>query len=402
MKTKGFSQKESGVALVMAMMIVALVAVVAVEISWRFELSISRSGNRWHGMQAKAYLEGAEHLAMMILMEDTETRENSSSDHLGEPWAQETEPFPTDHGWVAGKIEDAHGRFNLNAMVPDPDKCPDGKDRTRSGFCSPAETECGKYTVAQRLFVRLLQTIDLADTQAGETVNNEEGEGRATTADSADEEPVFLELNEAEAIAEAVIDWLDEDSEISGFGGAESDYYEQLVPPTSIANGPMVSVSELQVLQGMRPEIYNKLIDFVVALPKEELNRINLNTASVNVLQTLTPVQNCDLRPLNLEDAQAISDFIRENEFEKMDDLVDSPDLPSIWQSGAGGDGAALAIDQEMIDIGQSTYFLFFSETAVGEDHIRRGSSLIKRVTDQSSNESGTQIEVVRRTDANF
>ncbi len=391
----------------MAMMIVAIVAVVAVEISWRFELSISRSGNRWHGMQAKAYLEGAEHLAMMILKEDTETRENSASDHLGEPWAQDAEPFPTDHGWVSGKIIDAHGRFNLNSMVPDPNTCPNGQPRSNAGLCEPAKTECEKYSSAQQLFVRLLQTIDLSEQPVGSTDNTgrEEGEGAAVSVVD-DVEPIFLELNEAEAIAEAVIDWMDQDSEITGFGGAESDYYEQLNPPVSIANGPLVSVTELQVIKGMRPEIYNKLTDlrngYVVALPQEEVNRININTAPVNVLQTLTPVQNCELRPLNLEDGEALSTFMRDNEFEKLQDLIDSPDLPTVWQGDASGDGQQLAIDQNLIDINQSTYFLFFGETAVGEDHIRRGSSLIKRVTDQSSNEEGTQIEVVRRSDANF
>ncbi|WP_086934059.1 type II secretion system minor pseudopilin GspK [Agarilytica rhodophyticola] len=404
-------QKQEGIALVMAMMIVALIAVVAVEISWRFELNISRSGNRWHGMQAKAYLEGAEQLAMVVLSEDAKGEETSAVDHLGEAWAQEAEPFPTDHGWVKGTIEDAHGRLNINSLLPREDNnCPDGSQPPASGVC-PETNECSKFTPAQQLFVRLLQTFNLGE----------------------EEEPVFLEKETARLIAEALIDWLDSDSEITGFGGAESDYYDQLEPPVSIANGPMISVSELQVIKGMTPELYRKLIPYVVALPATESNRLNINTISIPIIQTLTaaqPKESCDLFPMSAEVATEIAQVIKAGEFTSLDELKDDPALPSVWLSSDQN----LNFDTSLVAMAQSTYFLFFAEAAVGEEHIRRSQSLIKRGGGGSSDErndpagdngsssgnpsgqpnqtqgqnrNGAQgdaieIEVVRRTDANF
>jgi len=373
---------------VLAMMIVALVSVVAVEISWRFELSISRSANRWNGIQAKAYLEGAEHLAMVVLKEDLENDETSKADHLGESWAQQTEPFPTDHGWVSGKIEDAHGRLNINMLQPKPGACRNGDQPRDSGQCPLAQSPCDNYTSAQQLFVGLLQTLNLARDE---------------------EEPVFLTVDQAEVITEAVLDWLDEDSEITGFGGAESDYYEQLEPPVSIANGQMVSVSELQVIKGMTPELYRLLLTNVIALPGDVVNRVNINTAKPNLLRTIKSMDNCDLVPHGEEVGESLSSFVRGGEFTDWQEMKDDPGLPTEWSDAS----QEIKIRQELFTFGPSEYFLLFGETGIGDDHVRRGQSLIRRtennggnqdqndVQNQESNQSIT-IEVVRRSDANF
>ncbi len=384
------SDKQSGVALVLAMMIVALIAVVAVEISWRFELSISRSGNRWHGIQAKAYLEGAEHLAMVVLKEDLEGDDSGKADHLGETWAQQTEPFPTDHGWVSGTIEDAHGRLNLNLLQPQPNTCRNGEPPAQSGQCPLPQSPCDNYTPAQQLLVRLLQTFNLAD----------EGE-----------EPVFLALEEAEMITEAVIDWLDEDAGITGFGGAESDYYEQLESPVAIANTQMVSVSELQVIKGVTPPLYRQLLPNVIALPKDLVNRVNINTAKPNLVRSIRSTDGCDLTPHDAEVGQRLSDFLRTGEFTDWQAMKDDPGLPAEWSDAA----QEIKLRQELFTFGPSEYFLLFGETGIGEDHVRRGQSLIRRSKgggqnrEQSNGRNPGQspsaqvsIEVVRRSDANF
>jgi len=365
-------KKQAGVALILALMISALVTVIAVEMTWRFDLSISRSANRLYGVQAKAYTEGAEHMAMVFLKEDAEGEDTGKVDNLGEAWAQETEPFPTDDGWVSGRIEDAHGRFNLNRMMPETD-CPGDKEKTENGICPQAQTPCEKYSPAQRQFLRLLQTVNLGD----------------------EDEPVFVEVDQAEMITEALIDWLDRDSEITGFGGAESDYYEQLTPPASIANGEMVSVSELQVIKGMTPPLYRALLPSIVALPKETAGKLNINTAKASVIRTLTSVENCDLLPLPEQEGAEIAQIIQAGNYETIEDLADDPGLPATWL----GKDNNLIFDQGSAGMFQSTYFLFFSEVGIGDDYVRRGKSIIKRVAGE---ENGVTIEVVRRTDGNF
>jgi type II secretory pathway component PulK len=51
-------------------------------------------------------------------------------------------------------------------------------------------------------------------------------------------------------LAEAVIDWRDEDDQTTGEGGAEDDYYLRFDPPYRAKNGPFDSVEELLMVKG--------------------------------------------------------------------------------------------------------------------------------------------------------
>jgi hypothetical protein len=53
-------------------------------------------------------------------------------------------------------------------------------------------------------------------------------------------------------IADAILDWLDEDDEPREFG-AEADYYSSLVPPYAPKNGPLETVEELLLVRGVTP-----------------------------------------------------------------------------------------------------------------------------------------------------
>lgn len=393
MKTLHNSQNQKGVALIMAMMIVALVAVVAVEISWRFELSMSRNSNRWYGMQAAAYLQGAEQLAMVVLQEDLQNEDTKESDNMSEVWAQEAMPFPTDHGWVKGQIEDAHGRFNINMMnIPD-GKCLNGTDPPPGKVCPLYQNDpCEDFSSAAQIFIRLLQTFNLGT----------------------EEEPLFIEQQDAIAITDAVIDWLDGDSVVRGFGGAESDHYDSLEVPVSIANQEMVSVSELQVVRGVTPQLYNVLVNYVIALPVGKANQINVNTASLPVLQSIKNKydpngQNniCDMAPWDVETAGRIISFMREYEHKDWGEMAGEVNFPSEWQNGTNQNGDPVAgVDQGILGFGPSNYFLLKSEVGIGEDFVRRGQSLIFRDDGTKNTQKGGQnkisVEVVRRSDANF
>ena len=267
---------QHGVALVMAMLIVALVAAISVDVSWRFDLSLARSGNRWYGMQAESYLEGGESLAKLALEQDAADNEY---DHLGEGWAADGSTFDTDEGgYISGRVEDAQGRINLNAL---------GTPYNTA----PGLADWQKMSAPQRRFLRLLQTINLST---------------EISVDEETQEEILLEFDQAKNILEAVIDWIDADSNITGFGGAEADDYNQLEPVITISNGPMASVTELQILKGMTPELYKGLLPFVIALPSSEEVLLNVNTVSLEVMRSLNKQDT--LTPLLVEEAQALKD----------------------------------------------------------------------------------------------
>src|SRR5690606_32322932 len=101
---------------------------------------------------------------------------------------------PIDGGYVAGRIIDETGKFNLNSLVKD-----DGVPNDN----------------AVNYFKGLLTKLGLPE-----------------------------ELNEA------VIDWQDQDDLTIGAMGAESNYYSSLTRPYLPANGPFHSVEELKQVRG--------------------------------------------------------------------------------------------------------------------------------------------------------
>lgn len=345
--------KQEGMALVLALLVVALVTAISVELSWRFDLSLTRAANRWHGVQANAYLRGAEEFAYMALKFDKEEddKNGEKADTLDEMWASQEAQFPTDEGWLSGKLEDAQGRFNLNQLAQKIQR-KEGEDYNETWK---------QFTEPQRRFIRLLQTINLGDEQS----------------------PVFLDEMTSVNITEAVIDWMDGDSTVTGYGGAESDYYGQLDPPYIIPNTLMASVSELNLIRGMTPELYEKLLPLVIALPADKT--MNINTIPVELIRTMN--SKTLLYPLPLEDATYLLQGRTGGGYENIDDFISV-----VKDYVPGANEGQNAIDTTGLGI-SSEYFIFYGETQVG-DHIRTSKALLYR--------SGTDVKTIRRTDAHF
>ena len=103
-----------------------------------------------------------------------------------------------------------------------------------------------------------------------------------------------FELAEDEAlnIIEAIIDWLDEDDEPLGFGGAESSYYQGLDTPYEPRNGPMEFVEELLLVKGITDELYfgTEEVPGLASLvtPYGRDGKVNINTAHAFILGALS------------------------------------------------------------------------------------------------------------------
>jgi general secretion pathway protein K len=219
-------RRQRGVALITVLLVVALVTVICAALLLRQQLAIRSTGNQLLVRQAQYYAEGGELLAKALLRRDLST---DQVDHLAESWANPELRFPLDEGGeLRLRIEDLAGRFNLNSLV--------------------AGGEAGE--LAQVRLRRLLQQ---------------------------------LQLNPA--YAERLQDWLDEDQDVVGTGGAEDDQYLLLKPPYRTGFGRIAEVSELRLLLGMSEGDYRRLAPFVSALPSQ--TELNINTASARVLACL-------------------------------------------------------------------------------------------------------------------
>jgi len=105
---------QQGVAIVLAMGVVALAALTATALmvsqsTWARQVELA-AGH----VQARLIMQAGLDWARAVLSDD---RRVSNADHLGEPWALQLPPIPLDNGTLAGRIEDQQGRFNLNNLL---------------------------------------------------------------------------------------------------------------------------------------------------------------------------------------------------------------------------------------------------------------------------------------------
>jgi general secretion pathway protein K len=216
------SAKQRGVAIVLAMGVVALAAMAAMAMmitqsTWSRESELTADH-----VQAQALIQTGVDWSRAVLSDD---QRSNSVDHLGEPWALRLPPMPVENGELTGYIEDQQGRFNLNNLV-----------------------KGGRVNLAQVAnFQRLLSVLGLPTALAG-----------------------------------ALVDWIDADSEPQPQGGAEDDFYLALQPPYLAANRPLIDVAELALVRGFNDAVRARLRPFVTALPR--FTAVNANTASPEVL----------------------------------------------------------------------------------------------------------------------
>jgi general secretion pathway protein K len=219
---------QRGVAIVMAIIVVAIGTMIAVGLTWRGTLDLRRTESALAADQGLMYVQGAEAWAADILRQDLV--DSPDSDNLGEQWAIELPPLPVDGGAIRGRLEDLQGRFNLNNLI--------GSDGMES-------------ELARRQLERLLVSVE---------------------ADP--------------ALAGAVVDWLDPDTELRFPSGGEDVVYSDADPPYRTANSMITSTSELMAVAGFDRDIYRRLAPYITVLPSG--TKLNVNTASDVVLASLS------------------------------------------------------------------------------------------------------------------
>lgn len=114
MKSFPRSKQQRGVAIVMAMAVVAMAALAATTIivtqgTWARRAQLSQD----HA-QAQLLIQTGLDWARAILSDDLLV---SSADHTAEPWALVLPAIPVDQGTLLGHIEDQQGRYNLNRLL---------------------------------------------------------------------------------------------------------------------------------------------------------------------------------------------------------------------------------------------------------------------------------------------
>ncbi|PCI58017.1 MAG: general secretion pathway protein GspK [Gammaproteobacteria bacterium] len=301
--------KQTGVALITVMLIVALCAVIATQMTARLQVQMQRSANIIFNQQAYWYAMGAEAFTKRVLI--TVFKEDEDITHLGQAWAQGKMAYPVDFGEISGEIFDLQSCLNLNAL-----------------------------------------RAVLTNTGGGNLPNNT---NKVPARLALEALLINLQLDgvssfEAESMADSLTDWLDENSRISGLGGAEDDDYASREFSYLAANNFLASVNELRIIEHFTPKIIEAIKPYVCVIPASDQHKININTLSSEHAELLQALLDS-----TLDQAQDILDARPEKGFASLNDFYNLPEVVKL--SNFNDKKVQFVVDSEYFTLKASANF---------------------------------------------
>jgi len=183
---------QRGVALILALLVVAMAALAATAMIERQNIDVRRTANIIHSDQAYLYANAAEVFAKEVLKHD----ETLDTDDRSEPWFQPLPPTPVEGGSIGGQLRDLDAEFPINMLVDDKGKIDD---------------------TYRHILIRYLTELGVGN---------------------------------AEELANNIAEWVDKNDGVDK-GGMEDLDYANLPKPYRTGNTEMVSLSELRLIGGM-------------------------------------------------------------------------------------------------------------------------------------------------------
>jgi len=216
---------QRGVALIVAILLVALGTIIAATVAYENAMAARRGTATFAFDQSIMISEGAEALAAFGIRQFFQA--NPSNVYLGQGWDKPVGPMEVVPGvMLEASLEDMQGRLNLNNLVQ------------KDGTPDPV------YVAA---FTKLLELVGLETKWA----------------------PLL-------------VDWIDVDIVPQSIDGAEDSVYMGQTPPYRTANRYITSTTELLALPGFGRDRYLALAPYITALPQG--TKINVCTARDKVL----------------------------------------------------------------------------------------------------------------------
>lgn len=211
-------KKQKGVALIIALVMVAMAVTISTAIMFRLELDIKKTSNVLIADRAYSLALMGEHFAISILETDARKFGNIDARDANHPWLSQEVSFPVDEfSSVTGSMQDMNSKFNINNLVTD-----------------YGEVHEGYINALKHLFE--LAGVPPADTE----------------------------------VVDAIADWIDSDdvNRPNSTGSAEDYDYANEETPYKTADQPITSLSELKLIKGMTPEILEKVAPYLTVIPK--------------------------------------------------------------------------------------------------------------------------------------
>jgi general secretion pathway protein K len=221
-------RRERGAALLAVLLLVAVTGAIAAAAMEKLRLSRGVATNSVALDQARAYANGVEQIAVLII--DDMIVDNPNRTTLAGGWngGSRRVPLPND-GLAEARLRDGGNCFNINSVVQ-----------------GDAETTYSRREIGVRQFMGLMSLFAVPE-------------------------------QEARRIAEGAADWADSDN-VPGPVGAEDSAYAAGEEPYRTGNTLFADPGELRALAGMTPQVFERIRPWLCTLPVAELSPLNLNT----------------------------------------------------------------------------------------------------------------------------
>ena len=253
MRTDSFAGDQSGMALVLTLLIVSFLAAMTVQLMATIDRQAAASAAQREQVRLDAMVLGGLNLAKAALLVDRQENDFASPQDAWGGFDPDRLKSLTGDVDLTLSVTDLSGRLQINPLA-DP-----AKETYRAVWL--------RFLLSGRFAIQ-------------------------------DEE-------EAEALLDALGDWIDQDDDQRP-RGAEEPYYKTLAQPYACRNGGMVSPEELLLVKGMTPAIVygtqerEGILPYVTIMGED--GKINLNAAPLPVLQALSEEMTPEL-------AQELIDF---------------------------------------------------------------------------------------------
>jgi len=295
------ANRQRGVALIIVLMLLAIMATVAASMSERLFLQFQRGVNQVNYQQAYWYSLGIEALAKVGI---EQSYKDTDTINMSQPWAIKEQVYPLDYGQAAGRIRDKQACFNLNVL----------------NSVQPTDKQISRpYLVS--VLQHLLEELD-------------------------------VEPYQAEIIADSTWEYIDADDSVRSTTGVEDSTYEAMKPSYLASNSWMADASELRAVYQVSGEIFQKLEPLVCALPSDDW-RLNVNTIDVKQapilvamfspnLSSSDAIQLIEKRPFDGWDS--IDEFLAESEIVGLNE-----DVKKNAKGYLGVDSAFFELDAQVL-----------------------------------------------------
>ncbi len=264
---------DKGVVLLITLMILVLIVTLVWEIFRVGARSAQTGAFGRDSIRAGLVAEAGIAAARVALRED---EGDNNYDTLDEIWSRPVPPIDLGEGTIHIVVEDEERKININRLVLTNGNAPDD----------------------QRLavFQRLLEILDI--------------------------DP---------SLADAVVDWLDND-ETPRVGGAESAFYLSRKFPYKSKNDLFDTVEELRLVRGVTQEVFEKIRPFITVYSS---GKVNINTAPAQVLMALSAGQGeADVGEITEALANEIVEYRKDAPFQKIEEIKNvSPFLSDLYKT---------------------------------------------------------------------